>query len=109
MVKQVDRQQLVPCLKLPCQWQNEKTVKACPYLCRPRRGEKGFPKGICRLYSTPGPHAESAIAIALGVSVSVIRREQERAMKKLALRLVGDLSFGHDDSYMLMMEQHFGS
>jgi hypothetical protein len=108
MVKKVDRQLLVQCLKLPCQWQNEGNVKTCPYLRRPAGSERGFPKGVCQLYSTPGPHAESAIATVLGVSVSVIRREQEKGMKKLSVRLAGDMSMSHDEKYMQLMEAHFG-
>ena len=107
-MRQVDRPILVSCLKHPCQWQNEKAVKRCPYLEKPDRGEQGFPRGVCRLYSTPGPHAESSIALTLGVSVSVIRREHERAMEKLQLRLLGDMSLSHSLDYMQMIEKHFG-
>jgi hypothetical protein len=109
MTKKVDRQILMSCLQLPCPWQAEGTVSECPYLQRPTGEEQEFPKSICRLYSTPGPHAESAIAAALGVSVSLIRREQARAMLKMGRELAGDLTFSHDEGYVTLMEQHFGS
>lgn len=108
-MKEVDRQLLVPCLEVPCPWQTEKTVARCPHLSKSDGTAADFPRNICQLYSTPGPHAESKIATTLGVSVSVIRRLQESAMRKMARQLAGDLSLGHDDRYMLLMERFFGS
>ena len=108
-MKEVDRELLVYCREIPCPWQTERKVRTCPHLSAAPRGQKGFPHKVCLLYSTPGPHAESRIAQVLGVSVSVIRRLQETAMRKLSRRLAGDIAFGHDEDYVLLMEQYFGS
>lgn len=107
-MKAVDRQLLVACGQIPCAWQTEGTVASCPYLSRSDGHEASFPKHVCTLYSTPGPHAESTIATTLGVSVSMVRKLQATAMEKLAHRMAGDVSLGHDDQYVLLMERFFG-